>query len=588
MTRLRRLWPLPALALCAVLPWLPGLPLFWVTLLNYAGISSIVVIGLVVLTGIGGMTSFGQASFVGFGAYTTALLSTQAGVSPWLALPAAIAVSAVAALVIGQVTLRLSGHYLALGTIAWSVSLYYTFANLDFFGRNDGISGIPPLSVAGVKLIDSRLYFTVVWAGVVLALVATANLLDSRAGRAIRALRGGALAAASFGVNTARTRTLAFVYAAILAAFAGWLYAHMQRSVNPTPFGVNAGIEYLLMAVVGGAAHLPGALLGAALVTLVNDRLQDLLPKLLGAQGNFETIAFGLIMVVVLQTAPEGLWPHLARIRPQRHRRPRRAPVLPVRLNPARGSLILEVQKLRKLFGGLVAVNDISFDLRAGEIVGLIGPNGAGKSTTFNLLTGVATPDGGDVRFQGESLAGLPARAIARLGIARSFQHVKLVASMSVIENVAIGAHLRGTAGALRGLLRLDRSEEAGLLTEAAWQLERVGLLDQADRPATSLPLGKQRIVEIARALSLDPVLLLLDEPAAGLRHNEKVELATLLRRLRQEGMAILLVEHDMDFVMTLADRLVVMDFGTKLAEGPPQSVRRDPAVIEAYLGSVA
>ncbi len=584
----RTLWPLPALLLCIGLPWLPWLPPFWVTLGNYIGISTIVAIGLVVLTGMGGITSFGQASFLGFGAYTTAILTVQAGLSPWLTLPLALAVSAVAALAIGAITLRLSGHYLAVGTIAWSVSLYYTFANLDLFGRNDGISAIPPLSLGGLQLIDGRLYFSVIWIGVVLAALATANLLDSRAGRAIRSLRGGARAAASFGVDTPRARTLAFVHAAMLAAFAGWLYAHMQRSVNPTPFGLNAGIEYLLMAVLGGAAHLPGALLGAGLVTIVNDVLQDLLPKIIGTQGNFETIVFGVILVLALQTWPEGIWPHIARVRPRPHLVRPDAPELPARSLPPRGEPVLSVRGLHRRFGGLVAVNDLSFTLFAGEIVGLIGPNGAGKTTTFNLLTGVDRPSAGEIEFLGRPLVGLTPPAIARLGIARSFQHVKLVPSMSVIENVVIGAHLRGHAGALRGVLRLDRAEEAQLYAEAARQLAHVGLAAFADRPATSLALGQQRVVEIARALCLDPVLLLLDEPAAGLRHTEKAELAALLRRLRGEGVTIMLVEHDMEFVMNLTDRLVVMDFGTRLAEGPPAAVRRDPAVIEAYLGSVA
>ena len=578
----------PALLLAWLcLPLLP-VPSFWLTLANYAGIASIVAIGLVVLTGYGGMTSFGQATFMGFGAYATAILTTQAGWSPWLTLPCALLASGLAAVLIGAVTLRLSGHYLALGTIAWSVSLYYVFANLDLFGRNDGISGIPPLRIGGVELTSSRSYFAVVWLAVALVLLLTRNLLDSRPGRAIRALRGGAAAAASFGVNLALARMLAFAYAAVLAGLAGWLYAHMQRSVNPTPFGLNAGIEYLLMAVVGGPAALPGALLGAGLVTIVNDQLQNILPRLFGHAGSYETIVFGALLVLVLQTAPDGLWPLIRRRAASRPRQLSGGARLPRRALPESGAPVLQAAGLRKAFGGLVAVNGLSFHVDAREIVGLIGPNGAGKSTTFDLLTGAARPTAGRVRILGQDLRHATPQRMARLGLARSFQHVKLVPGMSVIENVAIGAHLRGRAGAVSALCRLDRAEERALFAEAAAQLARVGLSVESWRPADSLALGQQRVAEIARALCLDPALLLLDEPAAGLRLAEKQGLAALLRRLRDDGVTVLLVEHDMDFVMGLADRLVVMEFGAKLAEGPAASVRADPAVIEAYLGAPA
>ncbi len=587
MTRL-----LPALLFLAWLavPFVPGVPNFWITLADYAGIAGIVAMGLVVLTGYGGMTSFGQATFMGCGAYVSALLTGGAGLSPWLALPAALLASGVAALALGAVTLRLSGHYLALATIAWAVSLYYLAGNLDGLGRNDGLSGIPPLRIGSLALTGSREYFVVVWTAVALVVLLTSNLLDSRVGRAIRALRGGAAAAASCGVRLPRARILAFTYAAVLAGLAGWLYAHMQRSVNPTPFGLNAGIEYLLMAVVGGAGSIWGALLGAGLVTVVNDQLQSLLPRLLGQQGNYETIVFGVLLVLVLQTAPDGLWPRLRRLFPSA--RPRRvradAAALPARTLPAAGASVLSATGLRKTFGGLVAVNGMGLRLDAAEIVGLIGPNGAGKSTTFNLLTGVTRPGAGQVRFGGRDITGLSPPGVARLGIARSFQHVRLVPGMSVLENVALGAHLRGAAGPLAAILRLDRAEEARLFAEARRQIARVGLDAQADKPGDSLALGQQRLVEIARALCLDPILLLLDEPAAGLRHAEKADLAALLRRLRNDGVTVLLVEHDMEFVMRLADRLVVMEFGAKLAEGAPAAIRADPAVIEAYLGAAA
>lgn len=578
-----------AVAASLLFPLVPGVPTFWITLCNYIGLFSLVAVGLVLLTGVGGMTSFGQAAFVGFGAYTTAVLTLYYGFSPWLTVFASLAVTGLLALLLGLVTVRLSGHYLPLGTLAWGIAIFFLLGNTTYLGRYDGLFGIPPLTIAGVPLTGSREAYFVIWVCLAGAMLLTLNLLNSRAGRAIRALREGTQAAESCGVNTVRAKLVVFVYAALLAALSGWLYAHIQRAISPGTFSIGAGIEYLLMAVIGGVGHVAGAVLGAALVTVLEDILQDVLPALLGSTGPYEIIVFGILLVVILQTAPTGLSPLLARLLPARRDPPppAPAPALPQRPKPARRTPLLELQSLRKAFGGLVAVNDVSFSVNSGEVVGLIGPNGAGKSTTFNMITGVIRPSAGEIRFLGERIDHLPARAIAARGIGRTFQHVKLMPDMTVLDNVALGAHLRGQCGMLRGMLRLNREEERRLRYEAARQLERVGLADVMYRPAGSLALGQARLVEIARALCLDPVLLLLDEPAAGLRYQEKQKLAELLQALQAEGISILLVEHDMQFVMGLADRLVVLDFGVKIAEGGRQEVRRNAAVQEAYLGGV-
>jgi len=591
MTPLRRFafrfaFPLFALVML-VFPALP-VPDFWITQSNYIGLYTLVSMGLVLLTGVAGLTSFGQAAFVGVGAYTAAYMATTLGISPWLTLWVGILLAVLSALVVGAITLRMSGHYLPLATIAWGLALNYTMANMDWLGKYDGLLGIPTIHFFGKDLGTGRGLHVLIWLIALAAALACSHLLDSRPGRAIRSLKSGTTMAEAMGISTLRYKMVVFVLAAVLAAISGWLFAHFQGSVNPTPFSISKGIEYLFMTVLGGVGQVWGAFLGAAVTRITEDQLQVLLPRLIGTSGNFETIVFGIVLVVVLKYAPDGLWTFVGRWfpAPQRVRDWEGAAPLALRSKPQRGELLLSVDKVRKQFGGLLAVNDVSFEVRGGDIVGLIGPNGAGKSTTFNLITGVLPLTAGQVTFRGEAVGPLSSRQIARRGISRTFQHVKMIPEMTVLENVALGGYQRSRSGSLRAMLRLDRAEERSLFAEAERQLARIGMAAQMHELAGNLALGPQRLMEIARALATDPALLLLDEPAAGLRHKEKQALAGVLRQLKAEGMSILLVEHDMDFVMGLTDRIVVMEFGVRLMEGTPAEVQASPAVRAAYLGT--
>jgi branched-chain amino acid transport system permease protein len=576
--------------LAAAVPVIALLPLpdFWIAQLNYIGLYALVCLGLVLLTGVGGLTSFGQAAFVGVGAYSTAWLTLNTGISPWLTVFVGLGLTAISALIVGAITLRMSGHYLPLATIAWGLSLYFLMGNLDALGKYDGLLGLKSLSIGRVDIGQGRLFFILTWAILIAGAVALLNLLDSRPGRAIRSLKGGSQMAEAMGISTFRYKVTIFLIAALFASVAGWLLAHFQRTVNPSAFGLKMGIEYLFMAVIGGVGYVWGAIVGAALIKLLDDYLQVALPALIGTSGSYEVIVFGVAMVLVLKYLPEGIWSLVARKlpRPPRKMDWQDAEPLSARSKPAIGELVLKVEKIRKQFGGLTAVNDISFDMHAGKIVGLIGPNGAGKSTTFNLITGVLSKTSGQVIYRGHDITAMPSREISRQGMARTFQHVKMIPDMTVLENVALGSYSRGNSGVISAMLGFNKIEERRFMKEAQYQLERIGMGQYLHEQAGNLAMGPQRLMEIARALCCDPALLLLDEPAAGLRHKEKQELIKVLRQLQTEGMSILLVEHDMDLVMDACDHLVVMEFGTLLTQGTPAEIQASPAVRAAYLGT--
>jgi branched-chain amino acid transport system permease protein len=580
------------------------LPDFTISLLDYVGIYSVVVLGLVVMTGIAGMISFGQAAFVGIGAYSTGWICTYAPIVqmlegtvwisllPWLGLLLGLMIAGILAWFLGLLTLNLSSFYLPLCTIAWGLSFFYLFGTLEFLGGHTGMTGIPALTLGNFNLDTSRTFGIVIWLVLFFFIWILNNLIDSREGRAIQALKSNRLMAESMGINTTAYRAKVFMLAALMASTSGWLYTHFQRFINPTPFNLSASIEYIFMAVIGGVGYLWGAVLGAGLFTFTKNYLQNMPTQIFGNNVSTESIIFGLLMLVILQYYANGLWPRLSRQFNFLGLAKKEFPFgkylasdLSVRPTPDLGAILLKAHQVTKRFGGLVANQSISLDLKAGEIHALIGPNGAGKSTFFNILSGVDASSEGRVELMAENMFGRPARHFAERGLGRTFQHVRLLKNQPVIENVALGAHLRGQCGWLASMFRLDRKEESALRVEALKQIRRCGLGGSENTPAGSLSLGKQRIIEIARALAGQPMALLLDEPAAGLRHLEKKALADLLLQLKSEGLGILIIEHDMEFVMHLADRITVIDFGHVIAEGTPTEIQMNPRVLDAYLG---
>lgn len=560
---------------------------FHISLLNYIGIYTLMTLGLTLLTGWTGLASFGQAAFAGVAAYSSAWLTTVYGASPWLGLLLGLALTTVVAIALGLVSLRMSGHYLPISTLAWGMAIFLLFGNLEVLGKQSGINQVPSVSVFGYSLNHMDGVFYLVWSIVGLAFAAVSNLSRSRQGRAARVMRSGRVMAESVGIDSFRVRLTIFVIASLLAAVGGWLYAHMQHYVGPAPFSPLAGIELLLMAVVGGMGSLVGALVGATFITLLRNFLQDILPYFTARAGNLEIVVFGALFILLLQHARAGIMGFFP-VR-QSHMAPPASVARPLarRTLPMKGELILQIENLTKRFGGLLAVDRVEFSVSAGEILGLVGPNGAGKSTIFNLISGVLVPTTGRIVLRGEEIGVRPPRYLAQRGVSRTFQHVKLRPDMTLLENVMIGCYVRTYSGFVAGALGLDRGEDAAVRAEALKQLHRVGLGAKWQEFAGNLPLGEQRVLEVARALAADPMLILLDEPAAGLRHLEKIALAALLRQVRSEGIAVLLIEHDMSFVMGLVDRLVVVDFGTKLAEGKPAEIRANKKVQRAYLGGV-
>jgi len=581
--------PTVAAAFIALAPAMFGN--FTITLMNYIGIYAMATLGLVLMTGIAGLTSFGQAAFIGIGAYATAWYTVAHAGSPWIGLLLALALTALVATILGAATLRLGGHFLPLSTISWGIAIYFLFGNADALGRYSGLSGIPPISIGPISFEGTVAVYFLIWGALGLVMLLCSNLLDSRQGRAMRCLRGGTALVESLAMDSFRLRLAVFVLAGLQAGLSGWFYAHMQRYVGPIQFDVDAGIELLLMALVGGAGQITGAVVGSAIVTLAKNFLQDVLPAVTRYSGQFEIVVFGVLFVILLQKARGGVVPIIKKYLPRAEQKllPASAAPLSRRARTTEsGQPVLSIDGATKWFGALAAVNNVSFAVKPREVLGLIGPNGAGKSTLLNLITGMLKPNSGTIYFQGSDITRLAPRYIAAAGMARTFQHVKLRPNMTLLDNVLLGVYSRTRSGFIAGALRLDRVEEGSARFEALQQLRRVGLGDRFGELAGNLPLGQQRLLEVARALAADPTLLVLDEPAAGLRRLEKQTLSDLLRELRAQGMTIILVEHDMEFVMNLVDRIVVMDFGVKLAEGLPAAIRTDARVQEAYLGGVA